>query len=87
MTTTATEGRPRTVRAGSSASEIELQHFSRAQTAKLLGVSPRHLYDLITTGEIGCTFIAGSYKFTAKHIRAYSEKNEIQPGPRGTRAA
>lgn len=88
MTTTATKGRPRTVRASSpEVSETALQHYSRTETAKLLGVSPRYLYGLIVSGEIGYTVIAGSYKFTAEHIRAYSAANETKPGRRGTKAA
>lgn len=80
MTTTDTKPRPRTVQAAppDPDSEAELQHFSRKQTAKLLGISGNYLYQLIINGEIDCTLIAGSYKFSPEHIRAYRAKGEEQ---------
>jgi hypothetical protein len=59
-------------------SAAELQHFSRAQTAKLLGVSPNYLFGLVKRNEIGYTVIAGSYKFLPRHIREYSERCEVK---------
>lgn len=78
MTITAAKGRTRTVRAINGDAESELQHFSRAKTASLLNISPAYLYELIKANEIGYTVIAGSYKFTAAHIRAYSAQREVK---------
>lgn len=80
MTTTATKPRRRTVRAiaPDQDSKAELQHFTRSETAGLLSISPEYLYRLIKAEQIGYTVIAGSYKFTAAHIRAYSAQFEVK---------
>lgn len=80
MTTTATKPRRRTVRAiaPDQDAESELQHFSRTRAAELLGVSPEYLYKLIRNREIDYTVIAGGYKLTAAHIRAYSAQYEVK---------
>jgi hypothetical protein len=57
----------------------DLMHYSRKDAATILGISPTYLYGEIKARRIGYTVIAGSYKITGAHIKAYSAKREVKP--------
>lgn len=57
----------------------DLVHYSRTEAAQILGVSPDYLYREIKGRRIGYTVIAGAFKITGAHIKAYSAHREVRP--------
>ncbi len=72
----------------------ELQTFSLAETAKILGKSPSTIRGLVEEGEISCMEVCRTnakggitYEFTAEDIRTYQDQRRNKIGLRISSAA
>lgn len=60
--------------------EVALQHFTKAQAAEMLALSPRTIDRLVEDGQLAQIGIGRRARFTLDDLREYQERSRVR-GP------